>query len=144
MQEIARYSGCFICGQDNLCGLKARFYYIDGKAVTECVAEMQFEGYRRVYHGGITAALLDEVMIKALLAQDIFAMTVEMTVRYHQMVETGQKLLFEGRLEKSKGRLYLTVGEARTSEGVLVASAEGKYLEVKENIKAKLLESLEY
>jgi len=143
MKEIARYSGCFICGNENEYGLKARFYFEDGKAFTECIASHHYEGYKNIYHGGITSALLDEVMIKALLARDIYAMTVEMTVKFHKMVTTGQKLLFQGELEKSKGRLYLTRGEARTPDGAVVASATGKYLEVKETVKAKLLDSLE-
>ncbi len=143
MKEIAKYSGCFICGDRNEFGLKAKFYFADGKAFTECVANRHYEGYKNIYHGGITSALLDEVMIKALLARDIYAMTVEMTVKFHKMVETGQQLHFQGELEKSKGRLYLTRGEARTSEGDLVASATGKYIAVKENVKTKLMESLE-
>ncbi|UCD94822.1 MAG: PaaI family thioesterase, partial [Candidatus Zixiibacteriota bacterium] len=98
MKEIARYSGCFICGEKNAVGLKARFFFTDGKAVTECVAEKRFEGYSEVYHGGITATLLDEVMIKALLAADIYAMTVELNVRFHKAVYIGQKLFFEGRI----------------------------------------------
>jgi acyl-coenzyme A thioesterase PaaI-like protein len=143
MQEIAKYSGCFVCGDKNEVGLKARFFFTGGRAVTECIAEKRFEGYSQIYHGGITAALLDEVMIKALLARDIFAMTVELDVRFHKVVYIGQKLFFEGRIEKEKGRLYLTQGEARIDGGEVVASAAGKYLKVKGDMKAKLLESLE-
>jgi len=143
MKEIARYKGCFICGEQNEYGLKAKFYFEGGRAFTECIANRHYEGYKNIYHGGITSALLDEVMIKALLARNIYAMTVEMTIKFHKMVETGQKLLFQGELEKSKGRLFLTRGEARTPDGTVVASATGKYLQVKENVKAKLLDSLE-
>ena len=78
MQEIVKYSGCFICGDNNDIGLKARFYFDGDKAHTETVAERRFEGYADIYHGGITSALLDEVMIKALLARDIYVMTVEL------------------------------------------------------------------
>ncbi len=79
MNEIAKYSGCFVCGDDNECGLKAKFHFVGDKAITECVAARRFEGYYDIYHGGITATLLDEVMIKALLAQNIFALTVELS-----------------------------------------------------------------
>ncbi len=143
MKEIAKYSGCFVCGDRNEYGLKARFFFENGKAYTECVAERHYEGYKNIHHGGITATLLDEVMIKALLANDIFAMTVEMTVKFHKLVETGQKLLFSGEMSEKKSRLYLTTGEVRLENGELVASATGKYLEVKSDVKAKLLDSLE-
>ena len=143
MKEIAKYSGCFICGEKNDIGLKARFFFNDGKAVTECVAEKRFEGYSDIYHGGITATLLDEVMIKALLAADIYAMTVELNVRFRKAVYIGQKLFFEGHVEKAQGRLYITRGEAKNDAGEVVALAAGKYLRVKDDMKAKLLESLE-
>jgi uncharacterized protein (TIGR00369 family) len=143
MKEIAKYSGCFVCGDNNECGLKARFYYKDDRAVTECIAQRRFEGYYNVYHGGITATLLDEVMIKALLAKDIYAMTVEINIKYHKLVSIGQKLFFEGKLEQQRGRLYFTSGEVKTEDGDVVASAAGKYLEVKDNLKNELLRSLE-
>ena len=143
MKEVAKYSGCFVCGQDNHIGLKARFFYEAGKAWTEYTADKKFEGYYNIFHGGITATLLDEVMIKALLAKDIYVMTVELTVRFHKPVYIGQKLLLSGSLEQQKGRLYITGGEVRTDDGELVASATGKYLEVKSEMKEKLLESLE-
>jgi uncharacterized protein (TIGR00369 family) len=143
MKEIAKYTGCFVCGDNNEFGLKAKFYYKDGKAISECIARKHYEGYHNVYHGGITSTLLDEVMIKALLAQGIYVVTAEMTVKFHKMVEIGQKLLFEGKLERQKGRLYFTSGEAKTPEGKVVASATGKYLKVNEETREMLIESLE-
>jgi len=143
MKEILRYSGCFVCGENNDCGLKAKFYFKDGKATTEYITHQRYAGYQDVFHGGITSTLLDEVMIKALLAEDIFAMTVEMTVKFHKLVKIGEKLLFEGELEKRKGRLLVTKGTAKTATGETVASASGKYLVVDEKLKIELQKSLE-
>lgn len=143
MDEIAKYSGCFVCGNKNECGLQARFFFTGEKAVTECTAARRFEGYHDIYHGGITATLLDEVMIKALLAKDIFAMTVELTVKYHKPVKIDQKLKFEGWLEKHKNRLYITSGVVYNENGDRVASAVGKYIEANGKTRDSLLESLD-
>jgi uncharacterized protein (TIGR00369 family) len=143
MQEIARYSGCFVCGDKNRIGLQARFYFQDNRAVAEYTAQKNFEGYLDVLHGGITASLLDEVMIKALLARGIYSMTVELTVKFHKAVMVGQKLLLEGCVEKEKGRLFVTKGEARLENGEIAATASGKYLQVKEDMKSVLTRSLE-
>jgi len=143
MEEIAKYSGCFVCGIDNDCGLKARFYFDDDKAITEYTAERRFEGYRDIFHGGITATLMDEVMIKALLAKKIYVMTVELNVKYLKAIYIGQKIMFEGRLEKGRGRLYITNGIATNEQGETVAEATGKYLEVGSEMNDKLKESLE-
>jgi len=143
MKEVAKYAGCFVCGDHNEIGLKAKFHFDGEKCYTEAVAEKRFEGYFGVFHGGITSTLLDEVMIKALLAQDIYAMTVELTVRFKKAVEIGQKLTLEGSLQKKQGRLYITTGEVKTENGDIVATAIGKYIEVKEDVKNQLMKSLD-
>ncbi|UCE24600.1 MAG: PaaI family thioesterase, partial [Candidatus Zixiibacteriota bacterium] len=68
MREIAAYTGCFICGQKSRVGLKARFFWDGEKAFCDITADEKYAGYKDIFHGGIAAALLDEVMIKALLA----------------------------------------------------------------------------
>lgn len=143
MIEIAKYKGCFICGDQNDFGLKAKFYFDGSRAISEYTAERKFEGYAGVFHGGITAALLDEVMIKALLAGNIFAMTVELTVRFRKAILIGQKLNLSGHLEKQNGRLIQTVGEVSLEDGEIVATAVGKYLQVRDDMRIKLLDSLE-
>ncbi len=143
MKEVARYTGCFVCGDRNDFGLRAKFYFDGAKAIAEYTAGRNFEGYSGVLHGGIIAALLDEVMIKALLAGEIFAMTVELNVRFHQAVLIGQKLKLEGIIVEQNGRLYQTTGSIKLENGEIVASSTGKYLKVRDKMKIKLLESLE-
>ncbi len=116
---------------------------MEGKAFTEYIAEKKFEGYLGILHGGITTALLDEVMIKALLAREIYAMTVELTVRFKKAVNVGEELYLEGSIVKEQGRLFITSGEAKTDTGEIVASATGKYIRVNENMKNRLLQSLD-
>ena len=143
MKEIVKYSGCFVCGDQNPHGLQARFYYDGDRAVTEVVADETFEGYRGIYHGGILAALLDEVMIKAILAENRYVVTVEMTIRYHKAVRTGDRIRFSGRRIGNKGRLFLTEGEALGDDDKPFATATGKYVEAKEDFREELLKSLD-
>lgn len=143
MKEIAKYSGCFVCGEKNEIGLKAKFFFKDGKAVTEYVTDKKFEGYKNVFHGGIISTLLDEVMIKALLAQDIYCMTVELTVKFLKIAKTGEKLFFEGELVRQKSKLLFTKGSVKNKDGEIIASATGTYLRVNENLKSELNKSLD-
>ena len=143
MKEIDRYSNCFVCGDKNISGLKADFYYDGEKAFTEIEALEQFEGYKGIYHGGVISSLLDEVMIKAILAEDIYVVTAEMTVKYIRPVQVGEKLYFTGRMVKNRGKLYFTEGEVKDKNGELYASATGKYIEVNDRLKAQLLKSLD-
>ncbi len=143
MKEIRRYPGCFVCGENNTIGLKARFFWDGHKSVCDITADEMYAGYKHIFHGGIVATLLDEIMIKALLAQELHVVTAEMTVRYRKPVFSGDRLHFEGRQTGQKGVLYLTEGKAVNQAGEVVAEATGKYIRPKEELGAKLQESLE-
>jgi len=143
MEEVLSYPGCFVCGGKNLHGLKAKFLYDGENAFAEFIATESFEGYKGIFHGGIVASLLDEVMIKTILARNIFAVTAEMTVRFRHPIRTGERIRFVGRVTESKGRLFSTEGEAVGDDGTIYATATGIYLEAKPNLKDELLQSLE-
>jgi uncharacterized protein (TIGR00369 family) len=143
MKEIVRYPHCFVCGEQNPSGLQAKFFEHEGVATAEVVADSSFEGYKGIYHGGIISALLDEVMIKAVLAQGIYAVTAELTIRFHRPVTIGEKLKFRGKIVSRRLRLFSTKGEALGSDGTLCATATGKYVEAGKDLRPRLVQSTE-
>lgn len=142
MKEVLKYSNCFVCGDHNHHGLKAKFYYDGEKAVTEITAREDFEGYRGIFHGGVISSLLDEVMIKAILAEEKYAVTVELTVRYFLPVRVGEKVRFVGKVTRQKGRVTFTEGEATGAEGQVFATATAKYVEAGADLKDQLMKSV--
>ena len=143
MKEIKKYSHCFVCGDQNKIGLRARFYFDGRIASTKIKAGDLYEGYKGIFHGGILSTLLDEVMIKAILADDQFAVTAEITVRFHAPVRTGDELLFEGWVTSQKGRMFLTEGKVSVLGGRIVGSATGKYIKAKPELKTELMQSID-
>jgi uncharacterized protein (TIGR00369 family) len=144
MQEVAKYQDCFVCGDKNDAGLKAKFYALeDGSVVSEFIADGRFQGYKNVLHGGILAAMLDEVMIKALLAKGVFAVTAELTVKFKRPVITGQRIKLTGRITQQSRRIAQTSGVATSENGLEVATATAKYIEAKDDLKSILVESVE-
>ena len=143
MKEVLKYSHCFVCGDKNPCGLKARFYYDGQQAVTRLTADEIFEGYHGIYHGGILSTLLDEVMIKAILAETKYAVTVEMTVRFLHPVRIGDELVITGTIIRQKGRVFFTEGQVADESGKIYATATGKYIEAGEGLKEELMNSLD-
>lgn len=142
MEEISKYSGCFVCGDQNQIGLKAKFLWDGQKAVCEITADEQFCGYKDIFHGGIVATLLDEIMIKALLAEGLFVVTAEMTIRFKRPVKTGERLRFEGWKLSQRGSLYITEGRAVNQDGLVIAEASGKYIKPRGELAAQLHESV--
>ncbi|MBD3333691.1 hotdog fold thioesterase [candidate division GN15 bacterium] len=141
--ELLKYSGCFVCGDQNPIGLKARFFFDGSQAYTDVVADKRFEGYSRIYHGGIISTLLDEVMIKAVLANEVYVVTAEMTVKFLRPVKVGDKLHFRGWVTRQRGRIWLTEGVAEDAEGQAYASATGKYVEASGDLRQALMQSVE-
>ena len=142
MKEILKYDGCFVCGDHNNIGLKARFFYKDNLAVTEILADERFEGYKGIYHGGIISTILDEAMIKAILAEGKFAVTAEITVRFHVPIKIGDKLRIIGRVTENKGKMFYTEAKALFNETEIVASATGKCIEARPDLRERLLQSI--
>lgn len=144
MREIARYSGCFVCGEENDIGLRARFFFDEDtrKAVCDVIADEQYAGYKHIFHGGITATLLDEIMIKSLLAEGNMVVTAEMTVRFKKPVYSGDSLRFEGWMTAQKGPLFITAGRAVNQHGETVAEASGKYVKPAAALSEKLSDSI--
>jgi uncharacterized protein (TIGR00369 family) len=143
MELMKRYPGCFVCGDKNPIGLNVPFYVKDDKVVAEYVAGRHFEGYKDVLHGGILSALLDEVMIRAVLALEIYALTSEIRVKFKRMVKIGDKLFLEGRLVRDGGRILLAEGKITNQKNEVVAEGEGKFFRASGEMEKLLAQNLQ-
>jgi uncharacterized protein (TIGR00369 family) len=94
--------------------------------------ERQHQGWQGIAHGGIVATILDEMMTRLLYEQERNAVTAEMTVRYHRPLVTGESVQARARVQEDRGRLIRTTAELRDQSGELIASAEGKFVIVRD------------
>ena len=143
MELIKRYSNCFVCGDKNQCGLKVDFFDEQGLAKAEYQASSVFEGYKDVLHGGIISALLDEVMIKAVLAKNILAVTASIEIKFKQPVKIGEKLSLEGKIIEDRGRIIFAEGKALKEDKSVAAWGFARYVKADQKMKLLLSESLE-
>ncbi len=143
MDLIRRYSNCFVCGDKNEYGLRVDFFCDDGVSRAEYVAEEKFQGYRNLLHGGIISALLDEVMIKAVIAKGILAVTVEIEVKFIKPVKIGEKLFLEGKVTEEQKKMFTAKGTVTNSKGEIVATGKGKFFKVTQEMKESLEQGLE-
>lgn len=142
-EEIVSDSRCFVCGLKNVGGLQVRFFRTgDRTARAECTPERAFMGYDGLVHGGVTASLLDEVMIKAVLGRGEVVVTARMTVNYHRPVPMGEKLMLTGEITADRRRMFDTVGHLYDSKGTKLASATGTYVKVTGAERERLMASI--
>lgn len=117
---------CFVCGRSNPRGLYMRFYDDGDKTVwSDYTVDEIYQGYPGVVHGGIVAAMLDEVVGRVSMIEDHhhFMMTVKLEVKYRKPVPTQTMLRVEGRLERMSKRMGRAVGEIKLPDGSVAAEA---------------------
>ncbi len=130
---------CFVCGLENPFGLHLRFYQTGpGQVATKYTVPDHFQGYPGVVHGGIVAAMLDEVVGRAIMGPDPaaprFKYTARLTVRYRKNVPTGKPLRVIGQIEQDRGLRTTARGKILDAEGQVLAEAEGLLVDVPEDV----------
>jgi len=123
---------CMVCGVANDFGLKTRFYETEeNEVVAVFTPQKVHQSYPDVTHGGITAAILDETIGRAIMPfydRSTFGVTIELNVKYKRAVPYGVELKAVGRITKDSGRIFEGTGDLYLPDGKLAASAEGKYM----------------
>jgi acyl-coenzyme A thioesterase PaaI-like protein len=125
----SHFSDCIVTGPANPMGMAAQVLRDGDDAVLRSTLGAAFEGAPGRTHGGVVAALFDEVMGFVLSITCIPAFTGRLTVTYRAPVPLGVSLEFRARLTGREGRKLLMAGEARQGETVL-AQAEALFVAV--------------
>ncbi len=140
MKKQASSRHCFVCGVENQFGLKLKFYETEpGQVRAETVVPAHFQGYPGVVHGGIVAAMLDEVSGRAILDGDPprFMVTAKLDVRYRKPVPVGKLIVLEGKIKVDNGRVATVVGAIYDENRVLLAEAEAVLADIPKRILAE-------
>lgn len=130
---------CFVCGIANPYGLQLRFYQTGpGEVTAEYTVPNRFQGYPGVVHGGIVAAMLDEITGRALMGADPprFMYTARLNIRYRKNVPVGKPLRLVGRAEKVKSRTATSRGMIFGPGGELLAEADAVLVDLPEDFLA--------
>lgn len=130
---------CFVCGMRNPHGLQMRFYESDpGEVIAEFTVPERFQGYPGIVHGGIVAAMLDEVTSRAQMGSEPtrFMYTARLDVRFRKNVPIGVPLRLVGRAVKSKSRTATSKGMIYSPDGEVLAEAEALLVDLPEEVLA--------
>ena len=126
-------SMCFVCGTDNEGSLKAQFLETESGEVVGIFSPSEtHQSYPGRLHGGISAAILDELIGRAINIDepDTFSVTIELSTRYRKPVPYDQPIKARARVTKNTHRMYEGSGEIVLEDGTVAVEATGKYIKL--------------
>jgi acyl-coenzyme A thioesterase PaaI-like protein len=128
---------CFVCGVENPIGLKLKFdETAPGEVTAECTLGEEYQGYPGVVHGGVVAAILDEVAGRSHMGADPprFMFTATLNIRYRKNVPTGQPLRLVGKSGISKRRTASATSAIYDGQGNVLAEADALLVNVPDDV----------
>ena len=135
---IGTFPDCVVSGDANPMGLDVQFYREGDEAVSRCVLGPAFEGAPNRAHGGVVAAVFDDLMGFVLTIHESPAYTAELTVRYKRPTPVGEEIEFRARLVDRKGRRLHIEAEAVDNADTKIATAEGLFITIpRENFDSR-------
>jgi uncharacterized protein (TIGR00369 family) len=122
---------CFGCSPHNARGLRMEFQEtVPGQVECHYTAERHWCGAPDVVHGGVQAALLDEVMGVAVHSGEgerAWIVTAELRLRYRRPVPAGKPLVIRGHRLRSEGDDVYVEGRICDESGTALTTAESRW-----------------
>lgn len=121
---------CFVCGIHNKAGLNTSYYELEGNQLIGVFKGHDVhQSYPERMHGGIVSALLDETIGRAVqtIDENIWGVTVELTVRFVKPIPLDQVLYTVGSVTKMRSRMFEGQGYVCNTSKEILATATAKY-----------------
>jgi acyl-coenzyme A thioesterase PaaI-like protein len=126
---LEHFPDCIVSGRANPMGVGIEVHREGEQAVATVTLGPAFEGAPNRSHGGIVAAIFDDVMGYLLSIVQEPAFTGQLTVNYRAPTPMGQELTFRAWVTGRKGRKLFIGADAR-QHGDLVADATGLFVTI--------------
>ena len=123
------FSDSIVSGRANPMGMEASLWKEGQEAVMEVVLGPAFEGAPDRAHGGVMAALIDELMGQVLGIIGTPAFTGRLTVTYRNPTPLGVTMIGRARATEWRGRKISMTAEMRAGD-LLIAEAEALFISV--------------
>ncbi len=139
LNDRTEYQRNFVHGLRNSSGLHLQ-YHLDGdRVVTTWVPGADHVGFPGVVHGGLIAAVLDDVMGRCSVLRRRWVVTGRLETRFRDVAPLGQALLVEGWTTRFTRRVMQASSRMTLQDGVVVAEATGTYLPVPDHLLTRMV-----
>ncbi len=131
---------CFVCGRNNPVGLYMTFYDNGEDEVrAKQIIPAKYQGYPGIVHGGVQAAILDEIVGRVSLIEDFhrFMMSVSLEIKYRLPVPTDTPLVIVGRKERLRGKWGKASGKICLPDGRIATEAAMTLAALPEDVRMR-------
>ncbi len=120
---------CFGCAPDNASGLRMEFYEDGDEIVSVWAPRPEFQGWINTLHGGIQAALADEICAWVITRKfQTSGVTASMELRYRKPMHTTDRLItLRARVAAQKRNVVDIEAELRNEQGEICTTARCRY-----------------
>jgi acyl-coenzyme A thioesterase PaaI-like protein len=136
--DILRFppeGGCFGCSTLNESGLQMSFRRASPGLISKYVIADKFHGAPGVAHGGIVAALFDEISCAAVVfLRKRHVVTGELTVRYEKPCPVEVEIEFHARIEQEEHEKYAVVVAEAWRDELRLARSSGRFFYVERDL----------
>lgn len=117
-------------GRANPYGIPLEVWYRAPWVETELVLGAAYEGAPGRSHGGVVAAIFDDLTGFVLSTVGVMAYTGRLTVHYRAGVPLDVPVLFRARLAQREGRKLFVEAEGRAGDEQVLAAAEALFIQI--------------
>ena len=133
LKKQNRSQSGLVCGIKNDLGLKARFYQLENGELVSIFNSKEFhQSYPGRVHGGISAAILDETIGRAISVSDetVWGVTGSLELRYKKPVPIDCDIITVARVTRDTRKLFEGEGEIILPNGEIAVTAKAKYVKM--------------
>lgn len=125
---------CFVCGLNNKFGLKSCFYELEnGELLARFLPADEHQSYPGRLHGGISAAILDETICRALINHQrtgSWGVTLDFSMKFRKPVPLDEEVMVRARVISENKRTFEGTGEILLADGTVAVEGKGRYLKM--------------
>ena len=141
LNDSTEYQLNFIHGLKSRTGLHLQYHLEGSRVVTTWTPTQDHAGFPGLVHGGLIAAVLDDVMGRCSVLQRRWVVTGRMETRFREGAPVGAVLRVVGWSTRLTPRVMLARASMTLPSGAVVAEAGGTYLPVPRPMLARMVES---
>jgi acyl-coenzyme A thioesterase PaaI-like protein len=141
LNDSTEYQINFIHGLRNPTGLHLQYHLEGDRVVTSWTPTADHAGFPGLVHGGLIAAVLDDVMGRCSVLQLRWVVTGRMETRFREGAPIGAPLRITGWSTRFTRSVMRAEASMTLETGAVVAEATGTYLPVPRQMLARMVES---